>query len=67
VRDICWCNTHPQAIVAALKQKRCFLGTGPDGRIVNIGMYDHIEIIDNNSAAANRPANELRMCGETAG
>jgi hypothetical protein len=64
VRDICWCDTNPEPIVQALKNKRCLIGVTLDGREVRIGRYDQIEIVDNSAADT---ADELRARGETAG
>jgi hypothetical protein len=46
VTEICQCSSNPQAIVAAIRQRRITIGLTPEGRPIRINEFERIHIVE---------------------
>jgi hypothetical protein len=50
VTEICQCDSSPQAIVAAVKQRRITIGFTPKGHPIRICEFERVHIVENGAS-----------------
>jgi hypothetical protein len=50
VTEICQCNSSPEAIVAAVRQRRITIGFTPKGHPIRINEFERVHIVENGAS-----------------